>query len=179
MRQTDTEEETNRREENIPISSPSAADFSLTCSACGTKARREFAKFCRVCGKLLREDYEPLDALRASYRLQGKPLHAASVVPIAAAQVAETINLFEKNENNFAESARALVVYSLVPYLGILFCPLAFFAGVCGVFVAFRKPYLGGGRRAGYSIAVSFIILGIQILLWGLLYLIPELGRRI
>ncbi len=173
MRQRD--KETNRRPENIPLSPVRVnADFPLTCSACGTSAEREFAKFCRVCGKFLREDYEPLDALRASYRLQGKPL---SLEP--REQTVEITNLFEKEENTFAESAKALVVYSLVPYLGILFCPLALFAGVCGVFVAYRKSYLGGGRRAAYGILISFMILGIQILLWWLLYLIPELGRRV
>ncbi len=173
MRQTDREE-TNRREKNIPISSrPDALSFCLTCSACGTLASREFAKFCRVCGKILREDYEPLDTLRASYRLQGKPL------PVSPQQkTVEITNLFDKRENNFTESARALVVYSLVPYLGILFCPLALCAGVCGVFAAYRKPHFGGRRRAFYSIVVSFIILGIQILLWWLLYLIPELAKK-
>ncbi len=50
--------------------------FSLTaaknCSACGAEARRGDAQFCLICGKLLREDYQPLDSLRASYRLQGQ-----------------------------------------------------------------------------------------------------------
>ena len=73
--------------------------------------------------------------------------------------------------------ASAFVVYSLVPYLGILFCPGALLMGGIGVFISHRKPYLGGGRTSVYSIALSLIILAVQILLWWLLYLIPELGK--
>ena len=47
------------------------------CPACGAQAQRGNAQFCLVCGKLLREDYQPLDRLRASYNLQGKPLISA------------------------------------------------------------------------------------------------------
>ena len=141
------------------------------CSACGTQIEREFAKFCRVCGKLLLEDYEPLDTLRASYRLQGKSFQFE--------QKEKVTNLFAENKNSASSTASAFVVYSLVPYLGILFCPGAFLMGSIGVFVSHRKPYLGGGKTSIYSIALSVIIFAIQILLWWLLYLIPELGRRI
>ena len=143
------------------------------CSACGTEVTREFAKFCRVCGKTLEEDYEPLDALRASYRLQGKTFQFDSK------QIRETVNLFEEDKNSASSTAWAFVVYSLVPYLGILFCPGAMLMGGIGIYVSYRKPYLGGGRAGAYSIALSMIIFAIQILLWWLLYLIPELGKGI
>ena len=139
------------------------------CSACGTRIEREFAKFCRVCGKLLLEDYEPLDTLRASYRLQGKSFQFEQKEKIA--------DLFAENKNSASSTASAFVVYSLVPYLGILFCPGAFLMGGIGVFISYRKPYLGGGRTSIYSIALSIIIFAIQILLWWLLYIIPELGK--
>ncbi len=143
----------------------------IICSACGAETRRDAAKFCRVCGKLLLEDYQPLDTLRASYRLQGKNFQFE--------EKKEVTDLFEENKNSASATASAFVVYSLVPYLGILFCPGAFVMGGIGVFVSYRKPYLGGGRTSVYSIVLSVIIFAIQILLWWLLYIIPELGRNL
>ncbi len=54
-----------------------AVDFSSSvekvCAACGAQIEPgAAAKFCRVCGKFLTEDYQPLDRFRASYHLQGK-----------------------------------------------------------------------------------------------------------
>ncbi len=152
---------------------PQSAIRNQSCSACGAETGREFAKFCRVCGKLLLEEYQPLDALRASYRLQGKNFQ------FEKSDERETENLFEENKNSASETASAFVVYSLVPYLGILFCPGAFVMGGIGVFISHRKPYLGGGKTSVYSIVLSVIIFFIQILLWWLLYIIPELGRNI
>jgi hypothetical protein len=142
-----------------------------TCSACGAEARRGNAKFCLTCGKLLEEDYQPLDTLRSSYRLQGKTFL------IENAKTEEITNLFERNENSVAHTAWACVVYSFVPYLGILFVPLAFLVGGFGYFVSYRQPNLGGRRLALACIGLSFVILIIQICLWWLLYIIPELGR--
>ena len=145
----------------------------VICPACGTEAEREFARFCRVCGKILFEDYEPLDTLRASYRMQGKTLQ------FEPKSLQEKTNLFEENKNSASTTAWAFVVYSLVPYLGILFCPGALLMGGIGAYVSYRKPYLGGGRTSAYSIVLSFVIFGLQIFLWWLLYIIPELGRSI
>jgi hypothetical protein len=83
-------------------------------------------------------------------------------------------NLFEMNENQASQTAWACLVYSFVPYLGILFVPIAFFAGGFGYFVSCRRPNLGI-----VCAALSFVVLAIQILLWRLLYIIPELGRSI
>ena len=152
---------------------PQSAIRNQNCSACGAATRREFAKFCRVCGKLLLEEYQPLDTLRASYRLQGRSFQ------FEKSDAREAKNLFEENKNSASETASAFVVYSLVPYLGILFCPGAFVMGGIGAFVSYRKPYLGGGKTSIYSIALSVIIFVIQILLWWLLYIIPELGKQI
>ena len=145
--------------------------FSVSCPACGTFATRDFAKFCRVCGKTLLEEYQPLDTLRASYRLQGKSFQVA--------EKEEVTDLFFEDKNSAASTASAFVVYSLVPYLGILFCPGAFLMGGIGALVSYRKPYLGGGKTSICSIVLSVIIFAVQILLWWLLYIIPELGRRI
>jgi len=106
----------------------SNSHFSISaekvCAACGTVARRENAKFCLTCGKLLREDYQPLDNLRASYRLQGKSFTTEN------STASEVTNLFERNKNSVSEMAWACLVYSFVPYLGILFVPLAFLLAV-------------------------------------------------
>ncbi len=144
---------------------------SLICSACGANIERESSKFCRVCGKLLLEDYQPLDTLRSSYRLQGKSFQFETKEEGGAA------NLFEENKNSVSSTASAFVVYSLVPYLGILFCPGAFVMGGIGIYVSYRKPFLGGRRASAYSVAFSVLIFAIQILLWWLLYIIPKVGK--
>jgi hypothetical protein len=144
------------------------------CSACGASSHRGTAKFCLTCGKLLEEDYQPLDTLRSSYRLQGKsfPIENSS-------KTEESSNLFERNDNSAAQTAWACVVYSFVPYLGILFVPLAFLVSGFGFVVSYRRPESGGRRLALACLALSFFILAVQIFLWWLLYIIPELGRNI
>jgi hypothetical protein len=147
------------------------------CSACGAQARRADAKFCLVCGKLLREDYQPLDRLRASYSLRRNGAFNFTDSRKTSEEM-EIENLFEENKNSASETAKAFVVYSLVPYLGILFCPGAMLLGGIGIVMAYRKPFLGGARASVLSVALGFLILAAQIFLWWLLYIIPELGGR-
>lgn len=158
----------------------SAAPFSVEkiCPACGASVERGAAKFCQVCGKLLTEDYQPLDRFRASYHLQGKSFAVEKTRETKEAESFARENLFNENKNSASETAKAFVVYSLVPYLGILFCPFALLSGGVGVFVSYRKPFLGGRQTSIYSIALGVLIFAVQILLWWLLYIIPELGRR-
>ena len=138
------------------------------CPACGAESEREFSKYCRVCGKFLAEDYQPLDTLRAANRLHGK------AIVFEKKQIAKAENLFELSENTRAETARASLVYSLVPYIGIIFIPLTFFiAGTALV----ASPKYGGKKIALTSIGLSFVVLAVQIFLWWLLYIIPTLGR--
>ncbi len=152
----------------------SAFNFPLSaCPACGAEARRGNAKFCLICGKLLREDYQPLDTLRSSYNLQGKSFE------FQKAEIEEVKNLFEQNKNTVSQTAWACLVYSMVPYLGILFIPFTFLIGGFGYMTALREPQLGGRRLALISIAVSFVVLAVQLFLWWLLYIIPELGKQI
>ena len=155
------------RAQSSVVKSLSAAK---NCPACGTAARRDSAKFCLVCGKPLDEDYEPLDALRASYNLQGRQIKFAPPIE-------KLDNLFEKNENTASMIAWAFAVYALVPYLGILFCPGAILLGGIGFYKAHRHPYSGGRKVSRASIFLALIIFIIQILLWWLLYLIPEMKR--
>lgn len=146
---------------------------STKCSGCGAESRRISAKFCFTCGKLLREDYQPLDMLRSSNRLQGKSFLVEN------AQRSATPDLFRREENDVSQTAWACCVYSMVPYLGILFIPFTIILGFAGVAVAYRRPHLGGRNLALASVGLSFGILFIQVFLWALLYLIPELGKTI
>ncbi len=147
--------------------------FKIECVACGSEARRENARFCLVCGKFLREEYEPLDALRASYGLQGQSFL------IENAGREEVTDLFKQNENAVSQMAWACFVYSMVPYLGILFIPFTFLVGGFGYFVSVRQPHLGGRKLALISVGLSFAVLAIQLFLWWLLYIIPELGKPV
>ena len=145
-------------------------DKTIMCSACGAEAERGSAKYCLVCGKLMREDYQPLDAIRSSHGLQQKHLKFGNTSHI------EADSLFGESKNPITDMAWALVVYSSVPYLGILFVPFAFVVSGLGWYKAYRVPKLGGGRLALVCLGLSFLILAVQIFLWWLLYLIPELG---
>jgi hypothetical protein len=153
------------------IRNPKSPFQNPMCAACGAETGREFAKYCRVCGKFLPEDYQPLDTLRASHRLHGK------AIVFERMEVESQEKLFETNDNSVAQMAWACFVYSMVPYIGIVFVPLTFLMGSAGVFISFRKPWLGGRKLSLASISLSLVILGIQILLWWLLYIIPTLGR--
>lgn len=174
MRERRGEREMRRHGRNFVASPCFIVAASQSCAACGAEAARADAKFCPTCGKLLREDYEPLDSLRASYRLQRQSFLVEN------AEKEEITNLFPKNENSVSETAWACLVYSFVPYLGILFVPLAFAVGLFGVAVSFQRPNGVGGRKlALVSVALSFVVLAIQVFLWWLLYFIPEIGKRI
>ena len=164
---------TERRAETFAASARPTVAASQNCTACGAEARRGNAKFCLVCGKLLREDYQPLDRLRASYRLQGK------AIEFQTAEIEDIKDLFEQNKNTISQTAWACLVYSFVPYLGILFIPFTFFIGGFGYLTALRQPQLGGRRLALISISISFFVLALQIFLWWLLYIIPEIGKQI
>lgn len=162
--------------DDIAASPRLRVSVSLNCSVCGEEARRDEAKFCAVCGHDLSEDYAPLDALRASYNLNGKK---PKPVVLSRQNDVEMKRLFGEERNNASSTAMAFVVYSLVPYLGILFCPGALLMGGVGLFVSYQKPQLGGRQTATFSILFGTVTLAIQVLLWWLLYIIPELGRNV
>ncbi len=143
------------------------------CKACGSQAVRDESNYCPVCGKMLIEDYQPLDRLRSSYRLQGKSFLVEN------APQEEIKDLFEINKNPASETAWACFVYSLVPYLGILFIPITLIISSFAVLVSAKNPALGGRKLSLASFGLSFPVLAFQILLWWLLYIIPELAKRI
>ena len=116
------------------------------------------------------EDYEPLDAIRASHNLRIKLTSEPGLL------IEETKNLFEQSKNTISQTAWACVVYSMVPYLGILFLPFAFAVGSAGYVVSHRRPHLGGRRLSVICVILSVVILAVQLVLWWLLYIIPEVG---
>ncbi len=146
-------------------------DERLSCSACGAMGLRGSAKFCLVCGKLLAEDYQPLDSIRSSYGLQRMVLDTGSE------RFADAPGLFMSEYRNTASQlAWACFIYSLVPYLGILFVPVTIVFGVAGHSIASRRGETGD--RSLRAIALSFVVLAVQMLLWWLLYVIPTLGHQ-
>lgn len=77
-------------------------------------------------------------------------------------------------ENGASATARAFATYSLVPYLGILFCPGALLMGGLGVIRSYSLP-AGLGRRTSYlSIVVGLTVFCVQLFLWWILYQTPE-----
>ena len=81
---------------------------------------------------------------------------------------------FGENNNSAAQTAWACVVYSMVPYLGILFVPAALIASGFGLVTA-QTTGRGGRRLSLLSLWGAVFILAAQIFLWWLLYLIPTL----
>lgn len=138
---------------------------SKSCSACGFAAARKGAKFCQVCGQKLSADYQPLDRLRASYHLK-----TFAENQVLNQSQTESTALFGENRNRASSTAVVFVVYSLVPYLGILFCPGALVFGGVGLATSYQKPCFGGRDTAIYSLLFGAVIFAVQILLWWLLY---------
>lgn len=79
-----------------------------------------------------------------------------------------------KTSNGVHTTARAFVTYSLVPYLGILFCPGAVVMGIVDCIVSSRTAERARRRASLANVAGGLLILGLQVLLWWLLYKIPE-----
>jgi hypothetical protein len=163
-----------------------AREASLrVCAACGAKARRVEARFCSSCGRSLEESYLPADALRASYSLQqqqrrqstvSRSAGKASVQPLKSSMSSSIFPA--RNSNGASTTALAFVTYSLVPYLGILFCPGAVLMGVVGLYNSYRVPERGGRRASYMGLVCGVLIFSAQLFLWWILYKIPEWGAR-
>ena len=82
------------------------------------------------------------------------------------------------SESGTAATAMAFVTYALVPYLGILFCPGALLFGGVGLVRAWRAPRPGYARAAVVSLALGLLVLCAQLLLWWILYKVPEWSRQ-
>lgn len=143
----------------------------LQCPACGGESVRGGARYCADCGKLLSEEYQPLDTIRSSYRLQRQNLEMEFGTKAKTA-------LFEGETSGTAQAAWACVVYSMVPYLGVLFIPIAFAVAGVGYFSA-SKNIARNRRLTGICFGLSAAILVLQVGLWWLLYLIPKISQAV
>jgi hypothetical protein len=86
--------------------------------------------------------------------------------------------MLRRSENGAAATAMAFVTYALVPYLGILFCPGALLFGGVGLVRAWRAPQAGHARAAVVSLVLGVLVLCAQVLLWWILYKVPEWSRQ-
>jgi hypothetical protein len=85
-----------------------------------------------------------------------------------------------KHMSCLAGTARAFATYSLVPYLGIIFCPGAVVLGTVGVIKSYRSHEVGKepARSVCYvSTIVGLVILAIQLVLWWMLYQAPSWAK--
>jgi hypothetical protein len=81
--------------------------------------------------------------------------------------------MLSSQTSEVAATARAFATYSLVPYLGILFCPGAVLVGLFGVVKSYRSAKDGSRTNCYVSALVGLVILGLQLLLWWMLYKMP------
>lgn len=77
--------------------------------------------------------------------------------------------------SGIAATARAFATYSLVPYLGILFCPGAVVVGSVGVVKSYRAKTIADANRSACYLSAIFglVILLVQLFLWWILYKAP------
>jgi len=84
-----------------------------------------------------------------------------------------------RNISGVTATARAFAVYALVPYLGIIFCPGALLLGFVGLLRSRRGRHAGARRDSALmSLALGLVILFVQLLLWWVLYKVPEWSRH-
>ena len=79
-------------------------------------------------------------------------------------------------------TAKAFATYSLVPYLGILFCPGAVVLGAVGVVRSYRSQPVAGdsSRTICYaSTIVGVVVTAVQLLLWWVLYQAPMWANQL
>ena len=190
--------------DRVETPSSSAGASGRACPACGATSRRTSAHFCATCGREFDDEgYLPLDSIRASYHLQNSQTgstmrdgarrsssnsghggsrhhHRAPVTPLLPTRrrARQRAMPFTKNSNSASTTALAFVTYALVPYLGILFCPGALLLGSIGLMRARRMPHVGGRRASVMSISMGALILCAQLVLWWILYKVPEWTQR-
>jgi hypothetical protein len=172
------DKETGKLEETIEPLDSSAAS-SRNCPACGARARRASARFCSACGRSLDEAYLPADALRASYNLKHRRMASGSGSVTKPPKNSMKSVLPATNNNGASTTALAFVTYALVPYLGILFCPGALLMGGLGLYRSYSAPERGGRRASYFAVGFGLLILIAQVLLWWILYKIPQWASRI
>ena len=77
----------------------------------------------------------------------------------------DELSLFEEKRPFGSSAVWACVVYSLVPFVGVVFAPFVFVFGMAGV--------VRGDRSVFKALGVGLLILIVQLVLWWLLYSVP------
>ena len=85
----------------------------------------------------------------------------------------------QPDQNTASVVARAFATYALIPYLGILFCPGAVLMGSVGLARSYRLPTVGGRGGAYLSIVAGIVLLLVQLVLWWILYKVPEWAKEL
>src|SRR5258705_4633452 len=85
----------------------------------------------------------------------------------------------EANKGSVANTARAFATYSLVPYLGILFCPGAVLMGGLGIVRSYQTSRDDDRSTCYASMLVGLVVLAVQNLLWLGLFRCAFLGTGI
>jgi hypothetical protein len=80
-----------------------------------------------------------------------------------------------QDQDSTADTARACIVYSLVPYLGIMFVPAALAISGFGYFRS-RQFDRHDPNRFVFCAGLSLVVLAVQVFLWWLLYFIPKIS---
>ena len=84
--------------------------------------------------------------------------------------------------SGLAGTAKAFATYSLVPYLGIVFCPGAVVLGTVGIVKSYRSQQVSGDSARGVCYAstiVGLVVLAVQLLLWWILYQVPTWANEL
>jgi hypothetical protein len=83
--------------------------------------------------------------------------------------------------NSLSATARAFATYSLVPYLGIIFCPGAVLLGTVGVVRSYRSQQMSGDAARNHCYAstiIGILVLAVQLVLWWILYQAPRWANQ-
>ena len=75
-----------------------------------------------------------------------------------------------------SRSAFACNVYSMVPYVGVVFLPLAFVIGGLDYLRAFKSGDSKDLRFGLGSLALTLFLTAVQVFLWSLFYFVPTSG---
>lgn len=140
------------------------------CAACGQVGNRLTARYCSACGQDLNSDFSPARSLMASYYQQRtRALAVVGRVEPALGTIAR--------EDGLTAFAFAFVTFSVVPFLGIMFCPIALLFSVC-CFARRTTHARTELTKPAVAIALTLVISVAQIGLWWMLVQVPGATPR-
>jgi hypothetical protein len=82
--------------------------------------------------------------------------------------------LFEQKKPFASSAVWACTVYSLVPFVGIVFIPFVFLFGI----VAAMTGHGSQRRSAVKAMGAGVLVLIVQAVLWWLMYMVPDWSRE-